>query len=384
MTWPIDHFSKIENDTLSSYVICEYIWLDRDYNVRSKTRNIKIRSLLDKEKTSCLEFEELQLMYENIKEFILKCCSPNIFPSWNFDGSSTGQSIDNNTEVILNPCNHYKHPFPNYDFIILCDIVNPEFPEFFEYRRQAVQLFEKYKNENYWFGLEQEYFIMDSNSLTPIGYDNLIKNNPSIQQGEFYCGNNGRLNHGRLIAEKHNRACLDIGIMVSGINAEVAVGQWEYQIGPCSPLKSCDDLIVSRFILQRIAEEFGHYISFEPKIMGDWNGSGCHINISSYKMRSKTKGAYEAILKAINNLSNNHTETIKYYGSNNRLRMTGEHETSSFEKFTYGVGTRNTSVRIGNETFDNKYGYFEDRRPGSNINPYLALYALIRDMNSSN
>jgi len=373
----LDYSFKIESDFISSYVICEYIWLDKDYNIRSKTKNITIKSILSTDKLTCLEYEELQLLYKNPKEFILKCCSHNIFPIWNFDGSSTGQNIDTNTEIIIKPCNHYKHPSSNYDFIILCDCSNPCLPDFFYFRRNAEKMFEKYQHHHYWFGLEQEYFIMDTSTDKPIGLNSIHSN---IKQGPFYCGNDGRYNHGRIIAEKHNRKCLDIGINMSGINAEVAIGQWEYQIGPSGPMKTCDDLIVSRFILNRLAEEYGCYISFEPKILDNWNGSGCHINISSNIMRNKTQQSYETILQAIKNLELNHSKTIENYGLNNQLRMTGIHETSSYDKFTFGIGTRDTSVRIGNDTFKNKHGYFEDRRPGSNINPYLALHALMRDI----
>ena len=60
-----------------------------------------------------------------------------------------------------------------------------------------------------------------------------------------------------------------------------------------------------------------------------------------------------------------------HYGKDNQKRMTGRHETASFDKFTWGVGSRYTSIRIGYDTFNNKKGYFEDRRPASNIDPYL-------------
>jgi len=364
---------------LNKNIICEYIWLDSSLNIRSKTKNIILSDLFDGTKLNLLNFDEQNELFRNINSFIITSCTSYIFPDWNFDGSSTNQNVGENTEVNLIPVAHYLHPLENYDYIILCDCKISDDENLYNYRRKALEVFEKYKFHKYWLGLEQEYFIMDPNNNLPIGYNRIPSH---IKQGNFYCGNDVRFNFGREIVELHNKSCLDIGIKISGINAEVAIGQWEYQIGPIDPIKACDDLIVSRFLLMRIAEKYGYYISFEPKILDSWNGSGCHINISSQNMRNPScKTAYKEIIDAIDNLKSNHNNTIHAYGVNNHLRMTGNHETSDYNNFTYGIGTRNTSVRIGNKTYNDKHGYFEDRRPAANINPYIAISTLINDMN---
>ena len=59
------------------------------------------------------------------------------------------------------------------------------------------------------------------------------------------------------------------------------------------------------------------------------------------------------------------------YGEGNEQRMTGAHETANYSTFTHGIANRGASVRIGNETYNNKKGYFEDRRPSSNCDPYI-------------
>lgn len=364
----------------NNFIICEYIWIDNDNNIRSKTKNIPLDELLDNEEIKRFNIEARKIFISNPSNFIIENCNIKLFPLWNFDGSSTNQSTGDNTEVMLRPLKCYKHPFDNYNLIILCDCFSNYSSKLCNSITNSLEIIEKYNYKNYWVGLEQEYFIMDTVTKKPIGYDN---NDNKDCQCNYYCGNDARYNYGRKIAELHNFSCLNIGIKVSGINAEVAVGQWEYQIGPVSPVDACHDLIVSRFILSRIAEKYDLYISFEPKVLKEWNGSGCHINISSGKMRDKNNiNAYDEIINSIKLLKKNHSETIRSYGSNNELRMTGKHETSNIDIFTYGIGTRNTSVRIGNETHKNKYGYFEDRRPGANINPYIAISALINDMNN--
>lgn len=77
------------------------------------------------------------------------------------------------------------------------------------------------------------------------------------------------------------------------------------------------------------------------------------------------------IYKCINNLEKTKDDIFQIYGKDNDKRMSGKHETSKLDEFTYGIGTRHTSVRIGHDVYNDKKGYFEDRRPASNMNPYL-------------
>jgi glutamine synthetase len=292
-------------------------------------------------------------------------------PEWNFDGSSTDQAFGLDTEVILSPVKLIKSPFvieQCTSYLVLCETFrydeNLNRIPLFE-RAKAKDIFDINPDLNPWFGLEQEYFMFGES----------IPNN-TLTQGPYYCGVGEKHPLERKIALEHLEACLVSGLEISGINAEVAHCQWEFQIGPCVGIDAADQLLLARYILERIAEKYGVSILYEPKPFKKVNGSGCHINFSTEEMRQEE--GLRKIEECINKLSAKHQEVISVSGKNNHLRLTGLHETSSMDTFTWGIGTRHTSIRIPNSVFKDKKGYFEDRRFAANVNPYLATSLLFK------
>ena len=223
------------------------------------------------------------------------------------------------------------------------------------------------------FGVEQEYYMMDAMKNIPIGWKESEEPEP---QGQYYCSVGANNNYGRILAERHAQLCHTAGVSLQGTNAEVALGQWEYQIGPLLALECADQLWVSRYILQKIAETMGTYIDYDPKpIDGDWNGSGAHINFSTNHLR--TVGGEDYIDEICNVLGDNHKEHMESYGTGNKKRLTGKHETAKFDEFSYGESDRSVSIRIPAVTAQNNKGYLEDRRPSSNVDPYEAFCCLV-------
>merc|ERR1711939_37623 len=130
-----------------------------------------------------------------------------------------------------------------------------------------------------------------------------------------------------------------------------------------------DQLWMARYILNRVAEEWGITISYHPKpLEGDWNGAGCHTNYSTTDTRED--GGIKAIEAMMSKLEKRHLEHIKVYGADNEKRLTGRHETGHIGAFSYGYANRGASIRIPTSVKDQGKGYFEDRRPASNIDPY--------------
>jgi len=324
--------------------VCEYIWIGGKGEIRSKTRIVTHNYL-----------------------------GIGIFPEWNYDASSTGQADSNgNTEGILKPVSFYKNSLRKINnfnnFLVLCETYDINgLPLKTNTRHDALEIFNSKINEEPWYGLEQEYFIQMKNEFPLEAY---IAN-----VFEHYCGL-ARDNIERRIAERHMELCLEAGLTISGINSEVALKQWEFQIGPCEGIEAADQLIIARYLLERVAEEFNANVTFIPKPNKLVNGSGCHTNFSTKTMRESN--GIEEIYKAMTKLETKHDEHIKIYGEGNDDRLTGEHETASYKEFSWGKGTRNTSIRIPNQVVKEEYGYFEDRRPAANMDPYLVTSIIFK------
>lgn len=324
----------------------EYIWLDGNNpsQLRSKTK------IIDSEKDS-LKLNEI--------------------PQWSFDGSSTNQAEGKNSDCILKPVYIIEDIQRNgFSYIVLCEVyesdgVNPH-PS--NHRAKLREIDGKYHDLEMLFGFEQEYTLINLENGKPIGFPDNYQHYPK-PQGSYYCSVGADNSRGRALVEEHLDTCLDSGLMVSGINAEVMIGQWEYQIGPLSALEVSDQIILSRYLLHRTAEMYNVGVSLHPKpISGPWNGSGCHINISTKNMREE-KGIKE-ILTVVKEFGKNHKKFIDSYGEYNNLRLTGEYETSPINEYSWDYSNRGCSVRIPVSSQLNGKGYFEDRRPSSNVDPY--------------
>jgi glutamine synthetase len=274
---------------------------------------------------------------------------------------------------VLKPVSSYPDPIRGGDDkLVMCEVmlVNGK-PHPTNTRAALVRTAKKYKKHEPIFGIEQEYtFFRDGRPLgfPPGGFP--------APQGGYYCGVGDDEIHGRLIVEDHMDALLEAGIALSGINAEVMPGQWEFQVGPVGPLEVADQLWVARWLLYRIAENYGVTATLDPKpVPGDWNGAGAHTNFSTIEMRED--GGYKYIEAACKSLGKKAEVHIANYGIGVEDRLTGAHETQRHDEFSYGVSDRGASVRIPWQVAVDKKGYLEGRRPNANIDPYVVAKLMI-------
>lgn len=328
----------------------EYIWLDGytpEANLRSKTKIV------------------------DASEFhgdVAQC------PYWSFDGSSTKQAEGHFSDCVLKPVRVVRDSQRENAWLVMCEVLNPDRTPHPSNKRALFN-----DQDDFWFGFEQEYILVQDNGK-PLGFPD---HGYPAPQGMYYCSVGTDNVAGREIVEEHLDACLEAGLGITGINAEVMLGQWEFQVIGKGAKKAADDLWLARFLLYRITESYGVKVEFHPKpVKGDWNGSGLHTNFSTKEMREV--GGEENIKAICEAFGKVHKEHIAVYGSANDQRLTGLHETQSIEKFSYGVSDRGASIRIPVSMPENDWkGYLEDRRPASNADPYQIVSRILTTVNES-
>jgi glutamine synthetase len=293
-------------------------------------------------------------------------------PEWSFDGSSTNQAEGGSSDCILKPVRLYKDPMRENGYVVLCEVLNADHTPHETNRRATIA--DDDLAADFWFGFEQEYILMNDNGR-PIGFPSGGYPEP---QGPYYCAVGYHHVSGRDFIEEHMEVCLEAGVGIVGINSEVMLGQWEYQIFGENTKRACDDLIMSRYFLYRIAEAYEYIVNLDPKpIKGDWNGSGMHANWSTSQTRDV--GGEEYISKLLEGFRPYHKEHLAEYGAHNEERLTGGHETGSYDTFSFGVSDRGASIRIPIFTIEHDWkGYIEDRRPASNADPYRVTSRILK------
>ena len=294
-------------------------------------------------------------------------------PIWGFDGSSTNQATGSSSDCVLRPVFTCPDPLRGpKDILVMCEVLNADMTPHPTNTRAALEaVAKKYASFEPMFGIEQEYTFYQGGR--PYGWPEVGEPAP---QGPYYCGVGGDKMPGRDIVEAHTLACLRAGLGIEGTNAEVMMGQWEFQVGILDPLAVSDQLWTMRWLLERIAEEFGVDVNFAAKPMkGDWNGAGAHTNFSTKQMRAV--GGWDHIIAGCEALGKKVKEHVTNYGVGIEERLTGKHETAPWNKFSYGVSHRGASIRIPGGVARDKRGYLEDRRPNANMDPYVVTRLIV-------
>ncbi|MCB0319400.1 MAG: glutamine synthetase beta-grasp domain-containing protein [Bdellovibrionales bacterium] len=296
---------------------------------------------------------------------------------WSFDGSSTEQAEGNSSDCLLKPVALFPDPSRKSGWLVMSEVLNADGTPHESNARATIND----DDEDFWFGFEQEYFLWNPQSSRPLGFP---QNGYPAPQGQYYCSVGAENAFGRDIVEEHLDLCLEAGLNVEGINAEVAAGQWEFQVFSKGAASAGDQVWIARYLLERTAEKHGIAVNWHPKPLGnlDWNGSGMHTNFSNGVLRQcGSRAVYETICQGFAPFIHEH---IGVYGADNHLRLTGKHETQSIDKFSYGVSDRGASIRIPIATVERGWkGWLEDRRPASNGDPYKIAARIIDTVRST-
>jgi glutamine synthetase len=293
-------------------------------------------------------------------------------PMWVFDGSSTEQAEGNASDCLLKPVAIIPDPDRKNSYLVMTEVLNADGTPHVSNGRATIED----DDDDFWFGFEQEYFLWNPETNLPPGFP---AGGYPPPQGPYYCSVGARNAYRRDLIEEHLDMCLEAGLNVEGINAEVAAGQWEFQIFAKSAKRAGDEIWLARYLLERTAEKYDLAVDWHPKPLGDtdWNGSGMHANFSNGPMR--TEGKEEIFTKICEQFGKNIGRHIGVYGAHNEQRLTGKHETQSIDQFSYGVSDRGASIRIPVSTVEDGWiGRLEDRRPASNADPYKVAAAIVK------
>ncbi|MBI1779980.1 MAG: glutamine synthetase beta-grasp domain-containing protein [Sphingobacteriales bacterium] len=328
----------------------EYIWLDG----YKPTQSLRSKTKIEKDFSGKLE----------------DC------PGWSFDGSSTEQAPGGSSDCLLKPVYIIPDPQRKDGYLVMCEVLNADGTAHESNGRATIED----DDNDFWFGFEQEYFLWNPLTNKPIGFPAGGFPGP---QGPYYCSVGAEHAYGRNIVEEHLDACLEAGLNVEGINAEVATGQWEFQIFSKGAKQAGDQIWLGRYLLERIGEKYGVSVNWHCKPLGalDWNGSGMHANFSNSLLRNAgSKEIFDKVCEAFRPVVKEH---IAVYGADNHLRLTGKHETASIHDFSYGVSDRGASIRIPVGVPARGWkGYLEDRRPNSAADPYKVAARIIKTVKS--
>jgi glutamine synthetase len=298
-------------------------------------------------------------------------------PMWSFDGSSTEQATGDNSDCLLKPVAIFPDPGRINSYLVMTEVLNADGSVHESNGRAQIDD----DDADFWFGFEQEYFLFDRETNLPAGFP--VGGYPA-PQGPYYCSVGARNNFGREMVEEHLDLCLEAGINLEGINAEVATGQWEFQVFAKGAKRAGDECWISRYLLERCGEKYGVWINWHCKPLGDtdWNGSGMHANFSNGEMR--TCGKKETFEKICRGFAPRVGSAISVYGEDNHMRLTGKHETQAIDAFSFGVSDRGASIRIPISTVQDGWkGRLEDRRPASNADPYKVAAEIVRSVKSA-
>lgn len=329
----------------------EYIWLDG----YAPVPNLRGKTLIK-------EFDAFPTLEE--------------LPLWGFDGSSTMQAEGKSSDCVLKPVSVFLDSERKNGVLVLCEVMMPDGITPHPSNKRATIL----DDPGAWFGFEQEYFFYKNGR--PLGFP---ESGYPAPQGIYYTGvGYGQVGDlARKIVEEHLDICLAAGINHEGVNAEVAKGQWEFQIFGKGSKKAADEMWVARYLLERLTEKYGIDIEYHCKPLGDtdWNGSGMHANFSTTFMRETGgKEYFENLMAAFEAAKAEH---IAVYGPDNHMRLTGKHETQSIDMFSYGVADRGASIRVPHSFARNGFkGYLEDRRPNSQGDPYQIASVILKTISS--
>lgn len=266
---------------------------------------------------------------------------------------------------------------PKNTGVILCDIVQEDGSEFECCPRTILKRqVEKARKAGLYFeaAFEPEFYVLRrdaSDQIVPID-----KSRAFSSEG---------MNEAAELIDSFARALTVAGMTVEQYNAEHGHGQHELSIHHTQPVSAADNHLLYREILRSEAAAHGLIASLCPKPFHDTAGSGCHVHLSVWDLKSKTNalvadGELSDLAKSFIAGLIEHMPAIVAFGctcTNSYDRIQPQSASSAYN--CWGHRNREAAIRVPPPIHSdaNASTNLEIRFVDNSCNPYLFLAAVI-------
>ena len=259
-------------------------------------------------------------------------------------------------------------------------------PTFFEPRQVLQKVIDEYATRKWkpMVAFELEFYLFDSERDAE-GLLKIVRNPKTGRQDTATVLSSARIGDFEEVIDDIIHACQLQNIDTGAISSELGPGQFEINFNHhADVLRAADETCLFKRIVVEIAKKHGMSASFIAKPLLEFAGNGLHMHISVVDDKGKNifataKGAHARLHHAIGGLLETMPAAMSFWAPNiNSYRRYRGGISCAPVSLTWGDENRTVAFRIPLA----KQGAWrvENRVPGADANPYLAMAVTLAGM----